>query len=223
MLFCCAYLLSHVWLFAAPWTVACQAPPSMGDSPGKNTGVGCHALFQGILPTWGSNSGLPHCRQILYHLSHQRSPRIWERVAYPFSRGSSQSRNRTGVSCIAGESFTSWATREAVSGSYGHSSFIFVWNFHTIFHSSCTNLHSHQQCKVSFASTFWPTFVIFGVLMITILKGVKCYLIVVLIFISLMTSYANTLGACLPSVGPPEWRDTHEIQNSHSCGRTSSI
>ena len=47
-----------------------------GDSPGKNTGVGCYALLQGIFPTQGSNPGLPHCRQILYHLSHQGSPRI---------------------------------------------------------------------------------------------------------------------------------------------------
>ena len=33
-----------------------------GDSPGKNTGAGCHALLQGIFPTQGSNSGLPYCR-----------------------------------------------------------------------------------------------------------------------------------------------------------------
>ena len=39
-----------------------------GDSPGKNTGVGCHTLFQGIFPTQGSNQGLLHCRQILYQL-----------------------------------------------------------------------------------------------------------------------------------------------------------
>ena len=45
-----------------------------GDSPGKNTGVGCHALLQRIFPTQGSNSGLPHYRQILYHLNHQGSP-----------------------------------------------------------------------------------------------------------------------------------------------------
>ena len=45
-----------------------------GDSPGKNTGVGCHALLQGIFPTQGSNPGFLHCRQILYHLSHQGSP-----------------------------------------------------------------------------------------------------------------------------------------------------
>ena len=44
------------------------------DSPGKTPGVGCHALFQGIFPTQGSNPGLSHCRQILYHLSHQGSP-----------------------------------------------------------------------------------------------------------------------------------------------------
>ena len=41
------------------------------DSPGKNTGVGCHALLQGVLPTQGSNPGLPRCGQILYCLSHQ--------------------------------------------------------------------------------------------------------------------------------------------------------
>ena len=39
-----------------------------------STGVGCHSLLQGILPTQGWNLGLPHCRQILYHLSHQLSP-----------------------------------------------------------------------------------------------------------------------------------------------------
>ena len=41
------------------------------DSPGKNTGVDCHALLQGIFPTKGLNLGLLHCRQTrLYHLSH---------------------------------------------------------------------------------------------------------------------------------------------------------
>ena len=75
--------------------VDCSPPGSSvhGDSPDKNTGVDCHALFQGIFPTQGSNPGLPHCRQILYQLSHQGSPRILEWVAYPFSRGSSRPRN----------------------------------------------------------------------------------------------------------------------------------
>ena len=43
------------------------------DFPGKNTGVGSHFLLQGIFPTLGSNLGLLHCRQILYHLNHQGS------------------------------------------------------------------------------------------------------------------------------------------------------
>ena len=72
-----------------------------------------HSLLEGIFPTQGENSGLLHCRQILYHLNHQGSPRILECVAYPFSSGSSQPMNWTGVSCIAGRFFTSWATREA--------------------------------------------------------------------------------------------------------------
>ena len=53
------------------------SPPrllSPWDFPGKNTGVGCHFLLQEIFPTQGSNPGLPHCRQTLYHLSHQGSP-----------------------------------------------------------------------------------------------------------------------------------------------------
>ena len=58
------------------------------DSPVKNTGVGCHALLQGIILSLGSNPGLPHCRWFLHHLSHQGSPRILEWVACPFSRGS---------------------------------------------------------------------------------------------------------------------------------------
>ena len=45
------------------------------DFPGKNTGVGCHALLQGVFPTQGSNPGLPHCRQILYQLSHREAQR----------------------------------------------------------------------------------------------------------------------------------------------------
>ena len=76
--------------------------------------MGCHALRQGIFTTQGSNPGVPHCRQILYHLSHWGSPRTLEWVAYPFSRGSSRPRNRTRVSCIAGGFFTSRATRAAL-------------------------------------------------------------------------------------------------------------
>ena len=63
---------THAQLLATQWTIArllCS-----WDSPGKNTGMGCHALLQGIFPTLGSNPGLPNRRQILYQLSHQGSP-----------------------------------------------------------------------------------------------------------------------------------------------------
>ena len=58
----------------------CSPPGSSvhGDSPGKNTGVGCHVLLHGIFPTQGLNPGLPLCMQILCHLSHQGSPCISE-------------------------------------------------------------------------------------------------------------------------------------------------
>ena len=87
-IFCCCYCLvakvkvkslSRVRLFETPWTVAYQAPPSMGFS--NSTGVGCHFLLQGIFPIQGSNPGLLHCRQTLYSLSHQGSPLVTK--SYP--------------------------------------------------------------------------------------------------------------------------------------------
>ena len=64
--------LSCVWLFATPWTVANQVPPSMGFSRQEYwSGL----PSPGDLPDPGSNLGLPHCRQPLYHLSHQEAPK----------------------------------------------------------------------------------------------------------------------------------------------------
>ena len=92
----------------------CSLPGSSvhGDSPGRNTGVACHAFLQGTFPTRGSNPHLPFCRWIIYLLSHQGSPRIPEWVAYHFPRGSSWPRKRTRISFIAGRLFISWATRK---------------------------------------------------------------------------------------------------------------
>ena len=70
---------SCVWLFAASWN-------SPWNSPGQNTGVGSCSLLHGTCPIKGWNPGLPHCRQILYQLSHQGRPRILEWVSYLFSR-----------------------------------------------------------------------------------------------------------------------------------------
>ena len=76
-----ACMLSRVWHFTHPWTVACQAPPSMvhKGSPGKNTGAGCHFPFQGIFLTQRLNLYLLcllHCRRIPHLLSPQGSPYI---------------------------------------------------------------------------------------------------------------------------------------------------
>ena len=65
--------LSHVWLFATPWTVAYHAPPSLGLSR-QEYWSGLPFPSPEIFPTQGSNPGLPHCRQTLYRLSHQGSP-----------------------------------------------------------------------------------------------------------------------------------------------------
>ena len=99
--------VSHSVVFDSLWPHELYSP---WNSPGQSNGRGSRSLLQGIFPTQGSNPCLPHCRQILYRLSHQGNPRILEWVAYPFSSGSSWPRNQTGVSCIAGGFFTSWTT-----------------------------------------------------------------------------------------------------------------
>ena len=75
---CCAISCSVV--SDSVWPRDYSPPGSCihGDSLGKNTGVGCHSLLQGIVPTQGSNPGVLYRRWILYHLSHQKphQPRI---------------------------------------------------------------------------------------------------------------------------------------------------
>ena len=121
------------------------------NSPGRNTGVGSLSLLQGIFTAQGSNPGLPHWGRILYQLSHKGSPRILEWVAYPFSSWSSQSRNQTGVSCIAGAFFTNWAIREVLFLSF----FLFFFFFYYI----SFKLHkfwiiSYSQARNNFSFEF---------------------------------------------------------------------
>ena len=120
-------LLSFLHYFCAVLCIVSQLCPTLfdpmdcsppgtsihGDSPGKNTELGCHALLQRILPTQGSNPGFLHCIQILLLSEPPRKPKILEWVASSFSRASSQPRNWNMVFCIAGGFFTCWATREA--------------------------------------------------------------------------------------------------------------
>ena len=74
-----AVLCLVTWLCPILCNPMDHSPPDStvhGDSPGKNTRVGCHNLLQGVFPTQASKSDLLQCRQILYHLSHQGSLRI---------------------------------------------------------------------------------------------------------------------------------------------------
>ena len=80
----CLYYARCFQFFVTPWTLQ-----SIEFSKPENTAVGSLSLLQGIFPTQGSNLGLPHCRQILYQLSHQGSPRTLEWGACPFSSGPS--------------------------------------------------------------------------------------------------------------------------------------
>ena len=60
-----------------------------GNSPGKNTGVSCHFLLQGIFPIQGSNLGLPHCRRILYCSEPPRKPftvLVWSKEDIPIGQ-----------------------------------------------------------------------------------------------------------------------------------------
>ena len=87
-----------------PMDCSPQASSVHGNSPGKNTEVGCHTLLRGIFPSQGSNPGLPHCRWIFYHLSPQGSPRKLEWEADPFSRGTSWPRIKPGSPALLADS-----------------------------------------------------------------------------------------------------------------------
>ena len=88
--------LRHVRLFVTPWTAAPRFLCPW-DSLGKHTGVGCHALLQGIFPTKGSNLGLLHCRQIFLSLSHQGNPvDVLPQVGVEHVRVGPEARGETG-------------------------------------------------------------------------------------------------------------------------------
>ena len=92
----------QLWVPMLPW-----------NSPGKNTGVDCHFLFQGVYLGPRIKTRSPTLQADSLPTEPAEKPRRVEWVAYPFFRGTFQLRNQTGVSCTVGRFFTSWATQEA--------------------------------------------------------------------------------------------------------------